>query len=199
MKAPRCTRRASLWLAGLLPVMLIGVQLGVGAPGESQDEPVKPTTLLFVRHAEKQTADPSDRDPALTEAGEERAKDLARLLSKSGVTHLFSTQLRRTRTTLEPLAKALGLEVEVIDANAQDEQISRLRTLPPGSVAVVAGHSNTVPAMAAALGGQIEGLTKHPRYGLMLGDDEYDRLFVVIRGGDEGKWATQTLELRYGD
>jgi len=181
----------------LLAIVLVSCSAAVLGrfPQHASTEPV---TVFFVRHAEKNSSDPTDHDPSLTADGERRAQVLAKLLSKTGASHLYSSPLRRTRSTLAPLAKLLGLEVEAIPPQEQARQVEELRLLPPGSVAVVAGHSNTVPAMVAALGGAITDLTDHPRFGKLLGDDEYDRLFIVTLPKLDGA-PVQTIELRYGD
>ena len=71
------------------------------------------------------------------------------------------------------------------------------RALPPGSVAVVAGHSNTVPDLVRKLGGSMAGLTEHPRYGAILEEHEYDRLVQVILPACDDQ-SVKTIELRYG-
>lgn len=152
----------------------------------------KPVTVFVVRHAEKAVTDPPARDPELSEAGAERARALERLLAKAGVTHLYCTEFLRTRATVEPLGETLGLEPETIAANASGEQIAALRALRPGAVALVAGHSNSVPQLVAGLGGLVPELEQGK-----LAEDEYDRLFVVTLPAGPGA-ATQTLELRYG-
>ena len=158
-------------------------------------EGAQQTTLVFVvRHAEKAKDDP--RDPSLSEAGRRRAEDLAQLLSAAEVTHLFSSQFRRTRQTLAPLAEQQELEMQVISAHDPDKQKEALLGLPPGSVAVLAGHSNTVPGMVQSLGGSLNGLL-HTEDGEMLHDDEYNRLFLVILSA--GDHAIRTLEMRYGN
>lgn len=166
----------------------------------SQDPAAAPEqalTVVCVRHAEKA---PDGRDPALTPAGTERAAALARLLGHAGVTHVFASEFRRTRATVAPLAAAAGLTVTVVPAGDPAAQVAALEALPAGAVAVVAGHSNTVPGLVAALGGAIEGLAEHERYGPMLADDEYDRLFVVTRHGRaDAAPRVATLELRYGE
>jgi phosphohistidine phosphatase SixA len=156
-----------------------------------------PRTVFFVRHAEKAQDDP--RDPSLSEAGSARADLLARTLEKTGVTHLFATEYRRTKLTLEPLAEALGLEITVIGARDGSSQLEAVRVLPPGAVAVVAGHSNTVPAMVADLGGSLAELTDSS-HGRVLAEDEYDRLIAVVLppAGAPGL-APRALDLRYGD
>ncbi len=180
-------------------LVLLGSGFLASYARQAEDTPAhEPVTVFLVRHAEKAPAPANDRDPGLTEEGVERAHDLARLLSKAGVTHLFTSQYARTRATLEPLAKTVALEIATIPAQEDERQVATLRELPAGSVAVVAGHSNTVPALVEALDGEVRELTSTPPHGMILGDDEYDRLFVVILPVGK-RAATQTIELRYGD
>lgn len=162
------------------------------APGAARG----PVTVLVLRHAEKDASDPGDANPGLSEAGRARAEALARLLGEARVTHLYASEYRRTQETVAPLAERVGREVEVVSARGP-AQVEALRALPPGSVAVVAGHSNTVPALVRALGGgELEGLVPSA-YGPILAEESYDRLFLVVlaRGGEPGA----ALELRYGD
>lgn len=161
------------------------------------DEPRLPVTVLAVRHAEAAATTPDEPDPGLTAAGAQRARALDRLLAAAGVTHLFSSEYRRTRDTLAPFAERLSLEIEAHPARERDALAATLRALPPGSVALVAGHSNTVPALVAALGGTIEGLEQHPTHGPLLGHDEHGRLFATTLPGGPGT-APRTIELRYG-
>jgi phosphohistidine phosphatase SixA len=157
-----------------------------------------PVTVILVRHAEAEPTTAERRDPGLTEAGRERAQALGRLLAHAGATHLFSTDLRRTRETLAPLAEATGLAIQAVPAAAPGQQVQRLRALPAGAVAVVAGHSNTVPGLVAALGGEARELVQDPRHGPMLAHDSHDRAFVVTRPAAGAPGPTSTLELRFG-
>ncbi|TDJ74901.1 MAG: histidine phosphatase family protein [Planctomycetota bacterium] len=189
-------RRAAWSTLAVLAALLV-VPLLVERAVAGQDaalELLEPTTVFFLRHAEKGTDDA--RDPELSERGTERAAALAELLEHAGVTHLFASEFRRTQATLAPLAEALGLEVEIVSARSPDVQVAALRALPAGSVAVVAGHSNTTPALVRALGGEV-GRLKASRSGDVLGEDEYGRLFVVVLPPPERRVAVQTLELAY--
>jgi phosphohistidine phosphatase SixA len=150
-----------------------------------------PRTILLVRHAEKGSDDP--RDPSLSEEGVLRAVGLARMLGSAGVTHLFATEYKRTRQTLAPLGEAVGVDVHVVPAREPKALLSALESLPRNSVAVVAGHSNTVPGLVAALA-PASSLAKEPA-SLALEDDDYDRLFVVTQWSSE-RGAT-AIELRY--
>lgn len=159
-------------------------------------------TVVLVRHAEKAADDPDDPgdpgapgDPGLSEEGAARAASLARTLAAAGVTHLLATPYRRTRDTLAPLAEATGVAVEAYDPRALGELAERLRALPAGSVAVVAGHSNTTPALAELLGGALSGLDARG----FLAEDEHDRLIVqTLAGAGDGAepTAVATLDLR---
>jgi phosphohistidine phosphatase SixA len=161
-------------------------------------EAVEPVTVILLRHAETEEAGVGSRDPELSADGQDRAAALARLLSATSVTQLYASEFQRTQLTLAPLATQLALEVEVVSARTPQDQLAMLRALPPGSTAVICGHSNTVPGMVTELGGTARDLTDHPTYGPMLPHEAYDRLFVLTLpvGPDI---ATATVELRYGD
>jgi len=153
-----------------------------------------PHTVILVRHAEKDTA--QDRnDPPLTELGTKRAEELARLLAKSGVTRLVASEFKRTQATLAPLAQATGVAVETRPAKELEALAAELAAAPAGSVTVVAGHSNTLPALARALGVTLDELDASG----YLADDQYDRLFVLTLGLDSAESSPRglALELRY--
>lgn len=137
--------------------------------------PAAPTLVFLVRHAEK--ASDGTKDPPLTEVGNERAQCLARLLSDVVVTHVYATELQRTQQTVAPLAEAAGLETTVVAAGDNDTLTKALDGLAPGSVAVVAGHSNTVPALAASMGTPLPGLDEQG----YIPHAQYDRLVQVVR------------------
>lgn len=147
------------------------------------------TTIVFVRHAEK--ASDGTEDPPLTDAGRQRADCLAQMLASSEITHLFTTPYQRTRATLAPLADALGKPAEVIAADAPDRWLEALKTLPPGAHAVVAAHSNTIPALVDALGGEPGKLDDKGN----IPSDEYDRMITVVR--DSGGEPVDTIQVRY--
>lgn len=158
-------------------------------------EPVAPVTVVLVRHAETAEDTAAGGDPGLSEAGGQRAARLARLLGAAGVTHAWCSEFQRTRATLTPLAERAGVPVREISARAPQELEAAIRALQPGAVAVVCGHSNTVPALARALGVTPAGLVAHERYGPMLPHDAYDRVWVVTLPGVRGA-APSLLELR---
>ena len=161
---------------------------------EKKEEPKQPITVIALRHAEKEKA--RTPDPGLTEVGEARAKDLARLLEHAGVRHLYSTPYIRTRSTLEPLAELTGIEIEPYSPRDLGALEQKLRDLPSGSVAVVAGHSNTTPQLVRVLGSEISNLHDYGGMKEVLGEEEYNRLFLTTR--TPSGQLLKTLELRYG-
>lgn len=172
--------------------------------GQDPAETAGYASAILLRHAEKEV--PSEpqasaaTDPGLSAAGKERAGALGRLLARAGATHLFASEYRRTRETLVPLAEARSLEIEIVPAAELKRLVIRLRALPAGSVSVVAGHSNTIPAIAQALGGRIDDVSSTAN-GPTLRDDEYGRLFVVTFAvARDGTLTPQgsLVELAYG-
>jgi probable phosphoglycerate mutase len=141
-------------------------------------------TYVIVRHAEKDTTAGAS-DPPLTAAGEARARALARVLADARVTRIYATPTRRAMRTGEPLARAIGDSVRVVDGTA--ELMRRLRTHQAGDVVVVIGHSNTVPEIAKGLCGDSVPAFR---------DDEFDRMLVIVVPRSGGPIL---LALRYGD
>ncbi|MEO6281002.1 histidine phosphatase family protein [Roseateles sp.] len=110
-----------------------------------------PDLVILVRHAERAT-EPAG-DPALTPAGEQRAAALAEALAGLRVNAILTTQYRRTRDTAAPLAKAMGIKPQTIDAKAGHVLAVAEAVRAQNGVVLLVGHSNTVPAILAALGG----------------------------------------------
>ena len=126
-----------------------------------------PVVVYVVRHAER--AEDGTSDPPISEAGRERASLLGDMLRDAGVTHIHTTDLKRTRQTGAPLAERLNLALEVYDPKDLPAFAARLRATPGRHL--VLGHSNTTPALVAALGGAP---------GDPIADNEYDRLYVLV-------------------
>jgi len=75
--------------------------------------------LLLIRHAEPVRIGPGTAagpaDPHLTERGRAQADRLAAWLAVERVDAVLSSPLRRARDTAEPVGRALGVDVEVVD------------------------------------------------------------------------------------
>ena len=151
------------------------------------------TTVFLVRHAEK--AAPGDpefvaarpNDPPLNAAGRARAEELVRTLSEAGVTAIYSSSYERTRATVRPLAARLGLEVAEHEAADVAGLAERIGAENRGGVVVVAGHSNTVPALVEALGADPVAPIEEAW--------EYDNLYVVTI---EAAGRSRASTLKYG-
>lgn len=165
------------------------------ASGSPVSESPAATTVVLVRHAEKVTADPADRDPGLTDAGRERARALAEVLGDADVAAVYVTQYRRTRLTGEPTAERFGAPVReraCCDPNVPAwseglaEEVLREH---PGETVLIVGHSNTIPDLVGAFSGH------HP--GPMT-EAEYDHLFVVVAGTGAGAGEPTLLKARFG-
>jgi phosphohistidine phosphatase SixA len=150
-----------------------------------------PTVVLVLRHAER--AGEPGPDPALSEAGAARARQLVAATRATRVAAVYATQFRRTRETAEPLAQTAGVAVtqrpiHAANAARYAEDLAReIRTQHAGRTVAVIGHSNTVPALVAALAGGAPPA---------LGEGEYGDVFVVILASAET--PARVLRLRVG-
>ncbi len=131
----------------VVALLLIG-QLGI-----AQDV----TTYYLIRHAEKERADPSSRDPHLTGVGQERAENWKKVFMAVPFDIVYSTSYHRTRETALPTAVAKKLTVEVYDA--RDLYNTSFKEKTKGKTVLVVGHSNTTPALA----NKILGREKYPQ------------------------------------
>ena len=148
------------------------------------------TTVIFVRHAEKASI-PAD-DPGLSLAGQQRVAELTRQLVDAdvvaGVDAIYSTPFRRTEETVRPIADALGLPVNSYDAADTEAIMEYIVREHKGKIILVAGHSNTVPALIGNMGAS----KKVPE----IAENEYDNIYIVSI-----PWfgKTKTIRLRYGE
>lgn len=105
-------------------------------------------TIILVRHAEK--ADATSSDPELSAAGRERALRLVKVIGKYKPGAVYSTNFKRTRDTATPIAKKRGVEVKIFDPKNSAELIEEIMKSKTKRF-VIAGHSNTTPALANLL------------------------------------------------
>ena len=149
------------------------------------------TTMIFVRHAEKALI-PVD-DPGLSPEGEARAAELARQLVDAdvvaGIDAIYSTPYRRTVETAQPIANALGLPINHYSPDDDDEEtVDGMVRDHKGKIILVVGHSNTLPALIAAL-----GASKNVP---PIAEMEYDNIYLISI-----PWfgKTKTIRMRYGE
>jgi 2,3-bisphosphoglycerate-dependent phosphoglycerate mutase len=142
------------------------------------------TTFILVRHAEK--ANDGTQDPPLTEEGQQRSERLASLLAAAKIDAVYATNYKRTRLTVEPVAKKSGLAVTQYEAFKVEELEKMLKTHAGGTI-LVSGHSNNIPWIANVLTGKEEYKD--------FSDADYGNI-LIVSVVEKGKTAKVTW-LRY--
>lgn len=137
-------------------------------------------TIILLRHAEKDLSAGMDKkDPELSDAGKQRAERLVEVIKKYQPTQIYSTNYKRTRATVAPLAEKTvpaGYKRQVLlyDHNELEALAEQLLKSKGGTI-VVAGHNTTTPTLANLL-------IKQEKY-KYLDEAEYDKIFIIrIRG-----------------
>lgn len=193
-------RRPAPWAALMFllaaPAVCAGQDAAAGNAARGADGDVKVTTVFLVRHAEK--SDAPGQDPPLSGRGRARAEALARLLQNAGVRAVFTSQFARTQQTAEPLAKRLGVSptavpISVKTSNPREVTEESIRELTKrveahaGGAVLIVGHSNSVPDVIRALGGDTV-----PK----IDESSFDDLFVVTVYANG---RAKVVHLKYGD
>ena len=150
--------------------------------------PALAQTVVIVRHAEKVDA---SADPLLSEAGQARARALAAELADAHPSVILTSPLQRTILTAAPTAEHHSVASEPVSLEGGGGAhiaaiVARVRALPEDATVLIVGHSNTVPAIARALG--YADAADMP-------ECEYDRLTVLRLNGGE----THGEVNRYGE
>ncbi len=138
-------------------------------------------TLYLVRHAEKAETNHSDRDPPLSACGQARAAWLAQYFADIPLARIYSSAYQRTEQTVAPLASARHITISTYNARDLPALAAQLHTA--GQNALVAGHSNTTPQLAALLSAEpAEPMT----------EQEYGRIYKIVL--HEGAATLQVLQ-----
>ena len=133
-------------------------------------------TIILVRHAEKVDA---SQDPELSAEGKQRAERLARIVRKYKPGAIYSTDFKRTRDTVTPIATRRKLQIQTYDARKPGDLVDAIMKSETKRFLVV-GHSNTVPGLANLFGKK--ELFKN------LEDAEYGVIWIVrIKDGQVRK------------
>jgi broad specificity phosphatase PhoE len=134
--------------------------------------PPQMTTVLIVRHGEKQDPDSNATTEPLSAAGQARAQALRETLLRSGVTAVYSTDTTRTRDTVAPLAAAFRLPTQLY--SSATALATEVLSQHAGDVVLVAAHSDTLATVANAFGAAL------PTASIA----DFDNLYVVnVAGG----------------
>ncbi len=139
----------------------------------------KTLKVWVVRHAEKLTDDPKDKDPDLSPEGKARAEALKEYLGGQKIDSIFSTNYKRTKLTGYPLADKVGISIKTYNPAQQNALAKQLMENAKGKKILIIGHSNTVQEIVEAFGAKkpVKDLT----------DDDYDYIFTVTIKGDKAE------------
>ena len=163
----RRTFFAPLWMFGWAGILLLAAAFFYWNSATT-------TTIVVLRHAEKQVG--TIDDAPLSPQGEQRATRLAQMFGDAEAfgrgERIYVTDTRRTQQTAAGLAQRLDLQPVLIDAKDSPDDLAR-RVLKEnrGGLAIVVGHSNTVPQLVAELA--------HTDNVPAIGEQEFDTVYFV--------------------
>lgn len=141
------------------------------------------TTIIIVRHAEKETClVQQDQTCPLTADGEKRAETLARMLDKSGASVVFSTNTTRTKETVNNYANPRGVKIEIYKNPA--DMAGLIKSDYKGKTVLVVGHSPAIPEVMKSL-----GISSPPQI-----KDDFDNLFILTINADN---KSSMVHLKY--
>ena len=154
-------------------VLLLAVLTLVAACKESGKinvaEKENTSVYYFIRHAEKDRSDSTNKNPSLTIQGLERANKWALFFKDKNIAAVYSTNYKRTQQTALPIAKEQNLKI--ISYNAKEFISEKFITNNKGKNIVIVGHSNTTPELVNSLLGE----KKYED----IADSENNNVFIV--------------------
>ena len=157
-------------------ILLLAALLALSAPVAKADQAGGGTGLnnaiiLIIRHAEK-----ADKGSELSKAGKKRAKAYVSYFKNFTVgsqplqvDYLFSTADSkascRTRLTLEPFSKAVGLPIDSRFAYTDIQGLAgAVRAKPSGKQFLICWHHGEIPQLVAALGADPKTLFRDSKW-----------------------------------
>ncbi len=110
------------------------------------------TTYYFIRHAEKNRSDKTNKNPKLIKKGRKRAKKWSETLKNINFDAVYSTNYNRTKETAQPTAAKNNLEITLYNPRDIDYKLFKKQT--KGKKVLIVGHSNTTPKFVNAILGK---------------------------------------------
>lgn len=156
----------------------------------------KNAVILVIRHADKPAA-----GHTLSAAGEARAQAYVNYFENYQVAgqphrpdYLFaakdSANSHRSRLTLEPTAKALGLTIDYQFSNNQFQQLAQaIQNHPPGTNILICWHHGNIPQLLRALGADPKKLLPDGKWP----DDEFGWLIQLRYDADGHLFDSQRI------
>lgn len=140
------------------------------------------TAYYLIRHAEKDTLNPQERNPELTPVGIQRADDWAALFSKITFDEIYSTEYKRTINTAKPTARNQNINIKFY--HPKEVYQTDFLTATHGKTVLIVGHSNTIPIFANYLIGK-EKYSEFP-------ESIYNNLYIITKD-QNGRVINDTL------
>jgi len=135
----------------------------------------KVSTYYFIRHAEKDRSDTTNKNPHLLEKGKQRAEHWSDVLKNIKFDAVYSTDFNRTIETVLPTATKNNLKIDSYDFKTID--ISSFLNSTKGKNVLVVGHSNTTPNFVNS----ILGSKKYNE----IEDNNNSNLYIVTVSGEK--------------
>jgi broad specificity phosphatase PhoE len=133
------------------------------------------TTIIFVRHADTDLHGQAAPDTPLNRMGSARAERLADTLAfvdvVAGPNAIYASDYKHTQQTAEPLAKRLGVEIEVEDHYEVVDFMKKVLWDHKREVVLIVTHRDAI----APLIEELHGSKNIPP----IAADDYDDLYVV--------------------
>lgn len=133
------------------------------------------TTYYFIRHAEKDRTDTTNKNPDLNESGLKRADKWADYFKNIKLDAIYSTNYNRTQQTAQPTAKNKNLKI--LDYDPSTLYSNDFAKATKGKIVLVVGHSNTTPAFV----NMVLGEKKYED----IDDNDNSQLFIVTISGEK--------------
>ncbi len=116
---------------------------------EAKENSAATTTYYFIRHAEKNRSDNTNKNPNLIEKGILRAAKWSLVLEHVKFDAVYSTDYNRTKQTAQPTAEKNGLDITIYNPKSLNSEDFIKNT--KGKTVFVVGHSNTTPKFVNAV------------------------------------------------
>ncbi|SDW93450.1 Phosphohistidine phosphatase SixA [Lutibacter oricola] len=102
------------------------------------------TKYFFIRHAEKNQTDKTNKNPDLSEKGKKRAIYWSEVLKSVEFDDVYSTNYKRTEQTASPTAVLNNVKIKYY--NPRDLYSEDFQKKTKGKTILIVGHSNTTPS-----------------------------------------------------